>query len=105
VTCSGDPVAAVLDALLKQPIDQIVVCDPRRRLRPRQIDLAHRAKRATGLPVIHAPVAPAHGARRRCGWLRLWRGSAARFARRAGRGRSALVTLRDVAETEPARSS
>jgi hypothetical protein len=58
VTCSGDPVAAVLDALLKQPIDQIVVCDPRRRLRPRQIDLAHRARRATGLPVIHAPVAP-----------------------------------------------
>ena len=69
-----DSVAAVLDAVLKQPVEHIVVCEPSRRWRPKVIDLAHRARRATGLPATHVAVASANRARRRASWFRLWRG-------------------------------
>lgn len=69
-----DPVAAVLDAVLRQRIDRILVLEPNRRARPRLMDLAHRVRRATDLPVI--PVAVGAVQRRHSArpWLRLWRG-------------------------------
>lgn len=69
-----DPVGAVLDAVLQQPVDRILVCEPSHRLRPKVIGLAHRARRATGLPVIQVAVASAERPRRRAPWPRLWRG-------------------------------
>ena len=69
-----DSLAAVIDVTLRQSVDRIVVCEPSHRLRPRLIDLAHRARRATGLPVTHVAVAPTERTRTRAPWFRLWRG-------------------------------
>jgi hypothetical protein len=65
-----DPVAAAIDATLSQPVEQIVVCNLKRRVK--LFDLAHRVRRATRLPVLSVPVPPAEPARR--GWQRLQRG-------------------------------
>jgi hypothetical protein len=65
-----DPVAAAIDATLLEPIEQIVVCGLKRRIK--LFDLGHRVRRATGLPVLSVPVPPTD--RRGRGWLRLQRG-------------------------------
>jgi hypothetical protein len=67
-------VAAVLDLVLTRPVERILVCEASRHWRPKLIDLAHRARRATGLPVVHVAVAARGSARSRAPWLRLWRG-------------------------------
>jgi hypothetical protein len=50
-----DPIAATEDALADWPADELLLCVRERRLSPvRVFDLAHRARRATGLPVRRA---------------------------------------------------
>lgn len=71
-----DPVAAVTDALLNEETHQILVCEPKQHLRPALMDLAHRARRVSGLPVSAIPVAPA-AERRPRRLARLWRGECA----------------------------
>jgi hypothetical protein len=68
-----DPVAAIIDAVLSQQFDRILVCGLRRRIGAQPFDLAHRAGRATGLPVISAPI-PAAAVPQRGSWRRLRRG-------------------------------
>jgi hypothetical protein len=47
-----DPVAAIIDALSDQPADRLIVLERRRRLGAHVLDLAHRVRRVTGLPVL-----------------------------------------------------
>ena len=65
-----DPVAAAIDATLSEPPEQILVCGVKRRIK--LLDVGHRVRRATRLPVLSVPVSPAN--RRGRGWLRLQRG-------------------------------
>jgi hypothetical protein len=68
-----DPVAAILDAVLSSPVDRLLVCALRRRVAKYPFDLAHRAHRATGLPVVSVFTQAAAGSRRHV-WTRLRRG-------------------------------
>jgi hypothetical protein len=73
-----DPLAAIGDALADWPADEILLCArPARVSLPHPFDLAHRARRLTGLAVSHVelPATPgAKSARRR---LRFGRGHCA----------------------------
>jgi hypothetical protein len=75
-----DPVAAAIDATFSQPVEQIVVCGLKRRIKA--FDLGHRVSRATELPVLSVPVPSANRGRR--AWLRLVRGECG-TAERIGR--------------------
>lgn len=69
-----DPVAAILDALLDQPADELLVFDRRRRFGGHPFDLAHRARRATSVPVTAIALPPPPTARPRHAWIRFRRG-------------------------------
>ena len=73
-----DPLAAIGDALADWPADELLLCmRPQRVALPHPFDLAHRARRLTGLAVsrVEVPATPAaQSARRR---LRLGRGHCA----------------------------
>jgi hypothetical protein len=51
-----DPVAAIIDALSDQPADRLILLERPRRLGTHPLDLAHRARRATALPVARLTV-------------------------------------------------
>jgi hypothetical protein len=58
-----DPVAAVVDLLLDEPADMLLVCDRAGRLRSHPLDLAHRTRRATGLPLVRLALPQPRGDR------------------------------------------
>jgi hypothetical protein len=62
-----------MDAVLSEPADLIMVCALKRGIAEYPFDLAHRARRATGLPVLYVPI-PEAGVQRERTWARLWRG-------------------------------
>ena len=66
----GDPdvISAIGDALDGRDATGILLFERRRRLAGHPFDLAHRAERATGLPVRRVDVRPAAGPRGRHGW-------------------------------------
>jgi hypothetical protein len=62
-----DPVAAIIDAVLSEPVDLIVVFALNRGIAQHPFDLAHRAERATGLPVTSVSI-PEAGVQRTHAW-------------------------------------
>jgi len=55
-----DPIAATEDVLADWPADELLLCLRGRRLPAHVFDLAHRARRATGLPVRRAALRRDH---------------------------------------------
>lgn len=66
-----DPVAAVIDAVLSQQVDEILACVLKR---AHPLDLPHRAQRATHVPVQRVPVNRTRNAPRHRAWAWLGRG-------------------------------
>ncbi len=65
-----DPATAILDALEEWPAGEVLLCVRVHRLAAGPLDIEHRVRRLTGLPVsqVRVPSAPRSSARR--GWLR-----------------------------------
>jgi hypothetical protein len=81
-----DPVAAAIDATLSQPIERVLVCGLKQRVKP--FDLGTRVSRAVRLPVLSLAVAPVEPDRH--GWQRLQRGEC-RMTQRLSRGSNPLT--------------
>jgi hypothetical protein len=73
-----DPVAAICDALDEWPADELLLCTRGRRAAvSHPLDLAHRARRATGLPVSLVRLGAATPRWSRLAWLPLRSGHCA----------------------------
>jgi hypothetical protein len=73
-----DPVAAICDALHEWPADELLVCTRGRRAAvSHPLDLAHRARRTTGLPVSLVRLGAATPRSSGLAWLPLRRGRCA----------------------------
>jgi hypothetical protein len=59
-----DPTSAIVDALEDQRADEVVLCVRDRRLGTGPLDLTHRVRRLTGLPVAHVGLARTAATRR-----------------------------------------
>lgn len=69
-----DPGAAITDALLTQPIDELMICVGKRWFRSRRFGLAHRIARSSGLPVEQVTIARPDAKSHRHAWSLLGRG-------------------------------
>jgi hypothetical protein len=69
-----DPGAAIIDAQLSQPVDELMLCVRERRLGSHPFDLAHRIARTTGLSVERVVIARPGGTPHRHAWSPLRRG-------------------------------
>jgi hypothetical protein len=65
-----DPTSAILDALAERRADELLLCSRDRRFGGGPLDLVHRVRRLTGLPVTHLGVARRAAQPRRRPWLR-----------------------------------
>jgi hypothetical protein len=78
-----DPVAAIVDAFLDEPADELLVCECRRHPQAGLFDLASRARRAVGVPVTRVSLPDAAAARCRSPWRLLRDGHCRPVTRRA----------------------
>lgn len=69
-----DPGAAITDALLTQPADELMICVRERRFRSHRFGLTHRIARSTGLPVELVAIALPDAVPHRHAWSLLRRG-------------------------------